>query len=514
MSQDYNSIFYYDYTEPDGADFQNFKYEISRDGTMTHDDRGLSIDTDHYTSHTNPGSNGLMDHIKFLSFIMDEYQNKKSNQEEFIYEACMSAKQIISPEIIPPVYRERIRNIYEDYRLCCSGLVVYDKNSMITAKILFTNDWIYGYYERRPGYKMGWKNNCCSELSNLGNYAGFSSIIPLCKRGASSPYHQEEVLDDFIVVGIGIDSNKGTIKFYVNRTEMFCISRIGYRLSDQYQVIDYGGVPYIANPTTLRLGFGHFSYLDHNIPNNYNRDYVNKSTDSNGYTIYRLSSGLAQLLPSDKYYEPYPDFTGEHISIDPKISFAYSGNDPAYFNFGQGMITRIKYITGYTLNTSTKLNSFLPKINPSNTHINDNDSEESQEYYTSNSIKTIKSKHRLKDKSKLSKSKIPKSKIQQSTENPIDNIGSYQKGSDTRQEGSDTHQEGSDISGETSDSIRGLLDISRNNVSLYKEIGVKSNTFLMKNPEIDSSVSSYSLGDLYKRSRKNKFMTKGDDKKK
>lgn len=68
--------------------------------------------------------------------------------------------------------------------------------------------------------------------------------------------------------------------------------------------------------------------------------------DSNGYPIHRSISALAQLLPTDKYIEPYPDFTGEHRSIN----LFRLGSDNTFFNFGQGMITRIKYVAGYILN--------------------------------------------------------------------------------------------------------------------------------------------------------------------
>lgn len=136
---------------------------------------------------------------------------------------------------------------------------------MITAKILFTNDWIYGYYDRRPGYKLSWIQSnypYCTFMSgpvecNFSDYTSFVSIIPLCKRGAFSPTCKEGILDGYVRVGIGIDSCKGTIKFYINRIEMFCIHKIGYRLDDKYHVTEYGGTPYLATGT-LRFGFWHF----------------------------------------------------------------------------------------------------------------------------------------------------------------------------------------------------------------------------------------------------------------
>lgn len=344
MSQEYTPVFNYNFTK--SFDTKSFEYKISADGYVSRNSNGLTINSSKYTAHVSPGINGLMDHFKWCTFLCKAY---KIHEGEFIYEACMSAKQIISPSMIPLPYRNRIRNIKEDYRLCSSGLVVYDEENMITIKILFTDDWIYGYYERRPGCKSSWSNL----QTAMGDYAAFTSIIPLCKRG------NHNSLEDVVRVGIGIDACKGTIKFYINRNELFCIPRIGYRLADEYQVSELGGTPYITNLECMRFGFGNFSYLDHNIPNNYARQYVVETLDSNGYSVHRLASGLAQLLPSDKYREPYPDFTGEYTSIDPNLSFGYTGNDPSYFNFGQGIITHIKYISGYIINNRVKMYKML-----------------------------------------------------------------------------------------------------------------------------------------------------------
>lgn len=342
-------IFNYDFTK--SYDTRQFEYYTPSKSDITHDEKnGLTINTNEYTSYISPGKSGHLDHIKWSSLLSDVYELKTG---EFIYEACMAAQQLITPDIVPSIYRSRIRNIHEDYRLCSSGLVIYDDINMLSIMILFTNDWIYGYYE------------CYSRASSNSDNAAFTSVIPLCKRGASSPLCGDGSLDDFIIVGIGINSSEGTIKFYVNKIAMFCIPRIGYRLSDQYQVNEQGGIPYIITPHTLKLGFGHFSFLDHNIPNNYSREYVTEESDFLGYRIYRSASGLAQLLPAEIYKEPYPDYAGNYNYINPLIYFAYSGSNNEYFNFHQGMITRLRYITGYLINSSGS-----PQIIPMTTSSN------------------------------------------------------------------------------------------------------------------------------------------------
>lgn len=355
----YTSMFYYNFsndfdttgtteiTTP-SFDCSKFEQKIACDGQIFQDNQGLIIDSSSYTISTSPGIDGHLDHIKWLTLIRDSYPIENG---EFIYEAQISAQQQISPERIPSIYRSRIRNINEDYRLCCSGIVVTDPENNLNIKILLTNDWIYGYYERSP------------KSSLTQDYAAFTSVIPLCKRNH----------DDYVQIGIGIDVDQKKIKFYINHQEIFCIPRIGYRLSDQYQVNELGGTSHLILPNNLKFGFGHFTFMDHHLPNNYARQHIIENMDSNGYPIYRSASGLCQLLPTDNYRELYPDFTGKHSPIEPIISFGYTGTDSSYLIFGQGMTTRIKYLAGYTTITPSTFHDSSTFNDPSTFHDSSDD---------------------------------------------------------------------------------------------------------------------------------------------
>lgn len=294
---------------------KDFTIKVSADADIYKDCDGLVMNSENYTEK----GNGLNDHVKCLAVAKKTY---KLCDEEIVYEGCISAVQIINSERIPEEYKSRIRNIREDYRLCSSGLMVYDEDNMLTVKILLTDQWIYGYYEIRPTYKPNW----CGMMSTLGDYAAFTSIIPLTKRD-----------ENHMLVGIGISNSQ--IKFYVNKMELYRVPIIGLRQEDKYQVCDFGGIETSLKPGRLVFGFGNFSYIDHNIPNNYARNYV---TDG-----YRLESALAPVVSLDKYKEPYPNFEGEHADIDPEITFGYTGTDPGYFIFGQGAILYVKYVKAY-----------------------------------------------------------------------------------------------------------------------------------------------------------------------
>lgn len=243
-------IFCYDFTK--SFDRELFENRSASDGILYRDDNGLTINSENYTI----SKYSLMDHIKWLTFVKEPIEIK--SEEEVIYETYMEAEQIISPEIIPQNYRDRIRNINEDYRLCSAGIVVHDEKTLLTVMILLTNDWIYGYYGIDPHYKTSW----CDKFPELGDYAAFTSIIPLCKRGHYSP----SSCSHEIKLAIGISGN--TISYYINDVKLNSINNIGYRLADQFQVVDYGGIPYIIVPKFIRVGFGNFSFIDHNIPNN------------------------------------------------------------------------------------------------------------------------------------------------------------------------------------------------------------------------------------------------------
>lgn len=470
MAQEYTPVFYHNFTK--SFDVYSFEQKIACDGNVCRDCNGLTIDSSKYSVTVSPGDRGLLDHIKWLAFLCKSYG---VNEGEFIYEACMSAQQIIIPEIVPPIYRNRIRNINEDYRLCSSALVVYDEENMITVKILFTNDWIYGYYERRPGYKTGWGSNFFS----MGDYAAFTSIIPLCKRGLFNPIsiNGYSKLDDTVRVGIGIDARKGTIKFYVNREEMYCIPRIGYRLADQYQVSELGGVPYLVTPACMRFGFGNFSFMDHNIPNNYDRQYIIEQIDSTGYPVYRLASGLAQLLPTDKYREPYPNFSGTYNVIDPNISFGYTGTDPNMFNFGQGTIMRIKYIAGYVINTRIKMYKMLCN----------------KAFYCN----------------------------QQCCESSSCSCGNHNSDIEYKDDIYETTSQTNNTTDNQISSSKTIGDLLKqinnnsNNIPLYKEYPIKAKHYHNELSDFNDSTQTnnedVSLGDLYlyRKSRNHKFITKG-----
>lgn len=233
---------------------------------------------------------------------------------EFIYSANMSVNQNITPEFIPVEYIPRIRNIHEDYRLCSGGITIYDVLTNVMVAILITDDYIYGYYGVLPS-------------NNGSSQACFEAVIPLLK--INQGMHQ---------VAIGVTAK--TINYYINGECKYKISEIGQRLPDMYQMVDYGGIASNIKLKTLKLGFGTFTFLDHQLPNNYAREYVHSD-----HKTVRLNSALLQLLPLQCYYEPYPNFGGDHSPVNTD-SFAIYSTDSKYKLWGQGVTCNIENISG------------------------------------------------------------------------------------------------------------------------------------------------------------------------
>ncbi len=299
---------------------------ILNDKNITTSNIGLCIDNREFTKHVTPGQCGLHDHNKSLFFRKNCVN---ITCDEYIYEGCISSCQQVDLDTIPQVYIPRIRNVFEDYRICSAGIITHDENIGLTIMILITNDYVYGLYYCDYNVKP-----MCNFCPTENEYrTGFISVIPLTTVSTGQ----------MIQVGIGMSSQE--INFYVNKNKLYTITNIGTRLKDEYQVCDFGGPNISLHLSKVRLGFGQFTFLDHNIPNNYARNFV--TTEMNVFPVYRLGAALAQLALANLYREPYPSFSGEHAEINPNITFAYTGTEEEYFIFGQGVITYIKTLSGF-----------------------------------------------------------------------------------------------------------------------------------------------------------------------
>lgn len=315
------TLYFRDYLtsfEPDELVLDHF-----RDVRLTKTVRGLCFNSQVFLTSHEPGLLGELDNYKMLAFY-----NKiiELGGEETIFETTMSAAQMFTDfeAPVPREYMGRIRNIHTDYRLCCAGPLVRDRDNGLDFGFLLTNDSIYIIYDRR---------------SLVAGSAAFCCVAPVKRRGPGA-LGASDALDDTYKLGIGIDRRLGVITWYIDGHPVYRVDRIGYRLDEQFQVLERGGRDFLVSVKSVQFGFGHFTFLDHCLPGR-----VRAETEAEtGVTAFRANTALCMLSLPERYREVIPDSYGVMGPIKPQITFAYSGGQAKYRLFGQGVISMVKSI--------------------------------------------------------------------------------------------------------------------------------------------------------------------------
>lgn len=343
------------FRDPVEADF----FSISSDFySTTINENGIVID-DKTFRHNN------LDHMKRSYTLLDVNGTFEINDQETYFVAELSARQFFrNSELIPKIpsqYINRIHNIYEDPRLACSGMYVVEESTNMTYMILLTSGMIYGLY----GREMKLIKTDGDYTENTPTYkvdaACFYSLIPLSKRGFNTLSPKDGALSEFTKVGLGICADK--VSWYINDSRVFTVDNIGYRIDEQYSVVDHGGINVKTVNSVVKMGFGHFAFMDFQLPNNYSRQMTSIDI-SGGIRVERSCSGLAQLYPTEYYKEIYPNTLGIRSNIIPEKTFAI-GYDEASINsnfllFGQGVVTIIKTLS-IIVRDSSRINSKITK---------------------------------------------------------------------------------------------------------------------------------------------------------
>lgn len=190
-------------------------------------------------------------------------------------------------------FGDAVEEVDSDYRLAAAGLFTLDLETYLIFDFLLTNRAIYVLYERLPFGR-----------EQLGNYAGFSAVVPVGSRTPGQTHH----------LGIAYNRTKGVVRWLLDGREVFSVARIGHRIERSYLRIDNGGVDAEARPRQLICGFGSQTALHHHGP-----------TDR----------GLVRLTRAEDYYYnptlgyPVPEtFVDESSLLGSRL-------------FGQGVVFRI-----------------------------------------------------------------------------------------------------------------------------------------------------------------------------
>lgn len=336
----------------EGVESSFFKVRSDTHNTRL-DQNGLVIDDKKY--------NKLNDeyHLKGMQTAIDlstSFNVPKDHGKEIVFETTLSSRQYFRNKedgsIVPSCFLDRIRNIHEDPRLCSCSVYVVDDVSQLIFMFLITNQVVYGLYGRdleviKKGVVY---DEIKTEYENKGS--SFYSLFPVGRRGIVSTTSEMGPLDDYITLGFGFTHDKKVI-YYLNKEPVFTITTLGYRLDDQYMVLNRGGHCQRAHLTNLSFGYGHYSFLDFQLPNNYSRTMTYIDTSS-GSRTERSASGLVQIYPDEYYKELYPNTYGSYVPMKIERAFAVSKEklrtNMSYLLFGQGMISIIRKLDIYVRN--------------------------------------------------------------------------------------------------------------------------------------------------------------------
>lgn len=290
------------------------------DGIISIDAEGLTVNSNPFTA-TIPQGN---EHPKWLRYWNDPFD--LSDDYEIYYETEIAVKQYIDINTLPVEFQSRIRNIDEDIRLCAGAINTLDPVTWSVCDIFLSNEKVYCFVERLPFGQT---------QPNAESYAAYSNCVAVVKRGDNS-------LNDFIKVAIGL--RKSGVSFYVNDELVFNVPRYGVRQLDEYRILDHQGIAQPIQVNSSFLGFGTFSLLDMQMPDNYARQLV-----VNDFATNQSASGLVQLDVAGVYGETLPgQLNGDNRPIIDQnvtwaVPFVQGVDNTKYKLFGQGAVLKMKY---------------------------------------------------------------------------------------------------------------------------------------------------------------------------
>lgn len=193
-----------------------------------------------------PDAIGGLDHVKYLVYKNGAYPLKPDGSE-VVYEVCMSLEQQIGT--IPPAIYPNVSNPKSDIRLCGGAMNMIDYESWMIFDLFLSDETVYAFYERLPFGKPS--------FGGPGpDYHAFSHAIPIGKRNRTDPSL------DFDTYAIGINRQKGYVRYFINGAEVLRITQIGMPIDRTYRLLDHGGPPGLVDLKQINVGFGTFSLLD------------------------------------------------------------------------------------------------------------------------------------------------------------------------------------------------------------------------------------------------------------
>lgn len=234
------------------------------DGIATGGANGLSVVSSGVNPNTgkpaftktvgqNDGLPGAFDHVKWLVYANHlTYADHgypgfltPPTGQELVCQSTISGQTFGTA---PNPFHGAVTDPNDDLRLAAVAMPVIDLETYSVFDTFITNKHIYAFYEHLPFGRT-------SLGGSLGEYAAFSSAVPIAKRNANSV--------DTVAFALSKDSQGNAVaRWLVNGVELHRVTNVGYRPDRSSMLLDHGGVQRSFSPNQIDCGMGMFTLLD------------------------------------------------------------------------------------------------------------------------------------------------------------------------------------------------------------------------------------------------------------
>lgn len=287
----------------------------ANDGVLTCGPNGGFLNSNPFTSTPPVSLNQYVDNAKWFGYERDLLIVPYGGQLSIEWEMLVRVFNTV-----PNAFPDAVTQGPTDVRYGCGAANVRDFDSLVNFNFFVTNDRVYAVYERLPQHR-----------GMFGFYAAFTYVIPVAKRCGS----------DWVKLKIVLDNATQSTRYYVNGLMVLEVFNSGNYLDGVFPVVDFGGIEEVRFPTSVNMGFGTFTGVDH-YPAATNPRNSNTSNPANFPLIREALTNCGEFM-SWTMYNPVLGSPNEASYWDPH------GFNVGHHIWGQGVEVHIKKMEAYSI---------------------------------------------------------------------------------------------------------------------------------------------------------------------